>query len=68
MCKAGVNSAHELVEHHQTIHGIVYCLVGNKAVNNPISLAHHKYSHKEMLFQCTKSGESFNFSSELKKT
>ena len=66
MCKTGVNSAHELVDHHQTVHGIVYCPVCNKAFNNLISLTHHKYSHKEKQFQCTKCGESFNFSSELK--
>ena len=66
MCKTGVNSARELVYHHQTVQGIVYCPVCNKAFNNLISLAHHKYSHKEKQFQCTKCDESFNFSSELK--
>ena len=30
MCKTGVNSASELVKHHQTVHGIVYCAVCNK--------------------------------------
>ena len=51
--------------HHQTVHGIVYCPVCNKAFNNPVSLACHKYLHKEKLFHCMKCGESFDFSSEL---
>ena len=43
MCKERVNSAHELTEHHQTVHGIIYCSVCNKAFNNLISLACHEY-------------------------
>ena len=65
MCKTGVNSARELVDHHQTVHGIVYCPVCNKPFNNPISMARHKYSHTEKQYHCKKCGESFNFNSEL---
>ena len=38
MCRKGVNSAKELLDHHINKHGIVYCPVCQKAFNNPLSL------------------------------
>ena len=66
MCRAGVNSAKELLDHHQKKHGIVYCPVCQKAFNNPLSLECHKYSHKEKRFMCSNCGEGFQFMSQLR--
>ena len=66
MCKAGVNSAKELLDHHRNKHGIVYCLVCQKAFNNPLSLEHHKYSHKEKRLMCSNCNEGFQFMSQLR--
>ena len=63
--KQVVNSARELVDHHQTVHGIVYCPIKHSTTRSPwlATITHTR----EKQFQCTKCDESFtNFSSELK--
>ena len=66
MCKTGVNSAKELLDHHINKHGIVYCPVCQKAFNNPLSLECHKYMHKEKRFMCSTCNEGFQFMSQLR--
>ena len=66
MCKTGVNSAKELLDHHIDKHGIVYCPVCQKAFNNPLSLERHKYMHKEKRFMCSTCNEGFQFMSQLR--
>ena len=66
MCPHKSNSARDLTQHHQKMHGILYCGICKKAFNNPISLRRHEYSHKEKKFQCSMCQETFNFNSELK--
>ena len=66
MCRAGVNSSHELRTHHQQQHGIMYCTKCQKAFNNQLSLARHMYEHKTRPHQCPICGKSFPFESQLK--
>ena len=66
MCRKGVNSAKELLDHHIDKHGIVYCPVCQKAFNNPLSLERHKYMHKEKQFMCSTCNEGFQFRSQLR--
>ena len=66
MCRKGVNSAKELLDHHIVKHGIVYCPVCQKAFNNPLSLERHKYMHKEKRFVCSTCNEGFQFRSQLR--
>ena len=66
MCKTGVNSAKELLDHHIDKHGIIYCPVCQKAFNNPLSLERHKYMHKEKRFRCSTCNEGFQFMSQLR--
>ena len=66
MCKTGVNSAKELLDHHIDKHGIIYCPVCQKAFNNPLSLERHKYMHKEKQFMCSTCNEGFQFMSQLR--
>ena len=64
LCTEVLDSAHQLTVHHQQTHGILYCDECSKAFNNPTSLVHHKYQHKEPRFHCT-CGASFTFSVQL---
>ena len=66
MCREGVNSTKELLHHHQTKHGIVYCSFCQKAFNNPLSLECHKYEHKANQFLCSKCDEGFQFEGQLR--
>ena len=66
MCRKGVNSAKELLDHHIDKHGIVYCPVCQKAFNNPLSLECYKYMHKEKRFMCSTCNEGFQFRSQLR--
>ena len=66
LCNESFGSVHELTMHHQIVHNILYCDVCNHAFNNPSSLAHHAYSHKELKFKCNRCEISFAFQSQLK--
>ena len=66
MCREGVDSTKELLQHHQTKHGIAYCKICQKAFNNPLLLARHNYEHKTKSHKCDKCEESFPFASQLK--
>ena len=66
MCRKGVNSAKELLDHHIDKHGIVYCPVCKKDFNNPLSLERHKYMHREKRFMCSTCNEGFQFMSQLR--
>ena len=66
MCPHKSDSARDLIQHHQKMHGILYCCICKKAFNNPISLRRLEYSNKEKKFQCSMCQENFNFNSELK--
>ena len=64
LCTEVLDSAHLLTVHHRQRHGILYCEDCDKAFNNPTSLVHHRYQHRELRFHCA-CGASFAFSSQL---
>ena len=66
LCNTVCNSNKELTQHHQLKHNILYCDECSKAFNNPLSLAKHQYSHRELCFKCMDCDEEFAFGSKLK--
>ena len=66
MCPTKVKSCRELIVHHQTKHGIIYCKVCKKAFNNQRTLTKHMYEHGVKKFVCKRCGSKCFFESQLK--
>ena len=67
MCEFTAKSAKELLEHHQSKHGIIYCEYCNRAFNNQLSLSRHLYEHTLVRkYVCRTCKDSFPFESQLK--
>ena len=66
LCDKVLDSAHELTNHHQATHNILYCSFCSKAFNNPLSLSRHEYEHQHRSLKCPKCASTFTFESQLK--